>query len=610
MNLSPGKTTLTKAVVAGMLISMVSGCGGGGDSSSPTPTPPSPPPTSTPTPTADTTPDVFSFGDSPDAFTSELVASGAVTVLSIDDGASVSVNGGEFSIDGGAFLSDSATINAGQKVQVRVMSSADSLGESTATLTVGDFSTDFTVITNDIAGRTEAESAINADGLTTSSIANSSGGEVVSLTDSSDVVSLIAPREGKLISIRYRSDNEENLNIIVNGSTVGTVTLLQTNDLFQTAELFVPIAEGSTIDIALNSAAQGAVTLDYIDVMDDLSATTIARNMGYGFNLGQMFESDQHAPTLENAKPKIDAYYAAGFRNIRIPVTWTEDIDGSSLADKTTGVIDMTHPRLAELIKVVEYALSLKGMHVVVNMHHESTLKAEDNFAVLENVWDGISSIFVNHSHRLLFEVLNEPHQGPNDEPMAAASVRRMTGLAYDKIRALNPERIIIIGGDQWFGAAEMARTWPDLSLVGKGNDAYIMSTFHHYSPWEFNGEANKTYLWDESTITSDMATQEDWVTSIGNDMPVYIGEWGNSWNQYLQTANCNNIRSWYDNFADNYADARAIETPTAVWDDGGWFMIWDHNTNDWNNSLYQCITGTCMPESFERLNAACTDTN
>ena len=50
-----------------------------------------------------------------------------------------------------------------------------------------------------------------------------------------------------------------------------------------------------------------------------------------GVNLGQMFENTQHTPTLDEARGKIDAYYARGFRNLRIPVTWTEEVDGSLL---------------------------------------------------------------------------------------------------------------------------------------------------------------------------------------------------------------------------------------------------------------------------------------
>ena len=38
----------------------------------------------------------------------------------------------------------------------------------------------------------------------------------------------------------------------------------------------------------------------------------------------------------------------------------------------------------------------------------------------------------------------------------------------------------------------------------------------------------------------------------------------------------CNNIRLWYARF--DAIPARAFGMPTAVWDDGGWFQLYDHD--------------------------------
>jgi hypothetical protein len=58
------------------------------------------------------------------------------------------------------------------------------------------------------------------------------------------------------------------------------------------------------------------------------TAQEAAAGMGKGYNLGQMFESTQHPRTLAKASAKIDAYYERGFRNVRIPITWTENEAG------------------------------------------------------------------------------------------------------------------------------------------------------------------------------------------------------------------------------------------------------------------------------------------
>lgn len=55
----------------------------------------------------------------------------------------------------------------------------------------------------------------------------------------------------------------------------------------------------------------------------------------------------------------------------------------------------------------------------------------------------------------------------------------------------------------------------------------------------------------------------------------------------------CNNIRLWYSRF--DATHARAADMPTAVWDDGGWFQLYDHATRAFSSNLIDCIDGTCV---------------
>ena len=335
------------------------------------------------------------------------------------------------------------------------------------------------------------------------------------------------------------------------------------------------------------------------------TAHEAATQMGKGFNLGQMFDNSQHPPTLEAARPKIDAYYDRGFRVVRIPVTWTEEVDGGTLADADTGRLDPAAPRLASLKAVVDYALSRPGLYVVINAHHEKRLKENGRAEVLGALWADISDQFGDRDHRLIFEILNEPHLA-NHEPMSPAVLRRMTGQAYDQIRARDRLRIVVIGGNQWFGADEMARTWPDLSNVGAGEDPYVMATFHHYNPWTFAGDNQGDYAdaWTDDDIRKPMETMARWAATTGKGMPVFIGEWGVGWHSRLPTMNCNNIRLYYSKF--QTAHAAPLAMPTAVWDDGGWFKIFDHTSNRFDSDLINCIDGACAWTDYERYNPDC----
>jgi endoglucanase len=339
---------------------------------------------------------------------------------------------------------------------------------------------------------------------------------------------------------------------------------------------------------------------------DPITAVEAAAEMGRGFNLGQMFENTQHPRTFEAARAKIDAYYERGFRNVRIPITWTEPVGGDLLVkDPAVGDVDLSNPRLGVIAQVIDYALSKSGLYVVINAHHERALKTEVRSAVLERLWQDIVSIFGARTGHLLFEVLNEPH-ADDDTPMAPEQLRLMTGLAYEKIREVNPARIVLIGGNQWFGASEVPAVWTSLDEVGGGADPYVMATFHHYNPWTFCGDNQGDYAdpWTDADIAEPMNTMQDWADSVGQGMPVFIGEWGVGWQSVLSTMDCNNIRSWYAQF--DSQNAEPLGQPTAVWDDGGWFRIFDHGAGQFENNLIDCIAGECDWTGTERFNAAC----
>jgi endoglucanase len=337
-----------------------------------------------------------------------------------------------------------------------------------------------------------------------------------------------------------------------------------------------------------------------------ITAEAAAAAMGKGFNLGQMFENTQHPPTLAAASAKIDAYYAKGFRNVRIPVTWTEATNGSLLVnDATVGAVVRTHPRLAVITQVIDHALSKPNLYVVLNAHHEDALKTASRTAVLERLWTDLVDLFKGRDYRLLFEILNEPHRD-DGTAMPAADLRTMTARAYAKIRAADPPRIVLIGGNRYFGAAEVPEVWTNLSGVGGGRDPYVMATFHHYNPWTFCGDNQGTYddAWTDANLSDPMNTMLNWANTVGGGMPVYIGEWGVGWGSRYTTLECNNVRLWYQRMHSEFAAPRGI--PTAVWDDGGWFKIFDHATNAYANNLVDCISGDCAWTGTERFNAGC----
>lgn len=350
------------------------------------------------------------------------------------------------------------------------------------------------------------------------------------------------------------------------------------------------------------------ISLDKIPTPESTpSAQSIASAMGLGVNIGQVFESiAANPPRFEPVRAKIDAYYNLGFRTFRLPVTWTAAIEGRALvSDVMTGQVDTDHPRLAVIEALIDYVLSLDNTVVILNAHHEVSIKDNLATAVLERLWADIAVIFQDRSHRLIFELLNEPHDSSGD-PMPPSVLRDMSSRAYAKIRAIDPKRTIVISGNQWGGAWELNATWPSLAGVGDGLDPYLMATFHHYDPWaEFHSEdaADRAYPFTDNTLREPMRIADEWRTNIGVNLPIYIGEWGVGWGKRQSTMNCNNIRLWYQSFP---TAAQEFGMPTQVWDDGGWFEVFNYGSGIFTNNLAQCITGDCDWQGSERFNSAC----
>ena len=102
---------------------------------------------------SDTTPDAFYFTDQTGVALSTVITSNTITVAGINSATSISITGGTYSINGGAYTSSSGTITNGQTVSVRHTSSSANGTITNTTLTIGGVSDTFsstTVATADI----------------------------------------------------------------------------------------------------------------------------------------------------------------------------------------------------------------------------------------------------------------------------------------------------------------------------------------------------------------------------------------------------------------------------------------------------------------------------
>jgi hypothetical protein len=125
----------------------------------------------------DYTPNPFSFTAVSNASPSQVVKSNTITVQGIDIAVPISVSGGEYSINGGAWTANRGTVTLGSQVEVRQTAPSAYNHTGTATLTIGDVSADFSVTTRTIVPVTNVTEVFSNAG-TSATVSNG----VVSIT--------------------------------------------------------------------------------------------------------------------------------------------------------------------------------------------------------------------------------------------------------------------------------------------------------------------------------------------------------------------------------------------------------------------------------------------
>lgn len=96
---------------------------------------------------SDSTPDAFSFTDQTNVALNTAITSNTITVLGINVATAISISGGSYSVNGGAFTTSAGTVANGNTVAVKVTSAATNGTVSNAMLTIGGVSDTFSVTT-------------------------------------------------------------------------------------------------------------------------------------------------------------------------------------------------------------------------------------------------------------------------------------------------------------------------------------------------------------------------------------------------------------------------------------------------------------------------------
>ncbi len=136
------RTNKISQVLAGALLVVgLNGCGGGGSEPA-VPVIPNTPPV-----TSDTTPNSFVFNDTSGSALSTDIVSNSIQIQGINAATTISISGGEYKIDTGAYTSSAGTVTNGQTVTIKITSASSYSSNAEATLTIGGVADTFTVTT-------------------------------------------------------------------------------------------------------------------------------------------------------------------------------------------------------------------------------------------------------------------------------------------------------------------------------------------------------------------------------------------------------------------------------------------------------------------------------
>jgi hypothetical protein len=105
-----------------------------------------------PPPPADTTPDAFNFTGQTGVPLNTVITSAPITVAGINALAAITIDGGNYSVNGAGWTAAAGNVNNGDAVRVQVTSSAANSTNTSATVIIGGVSDIFTARTLDAAG--------------------------------------------------------------------------------------------------------------------------------------------------------------------------------------------------------------------------------------------------------------------------------------------------------------------------------------------------------------------------------------------------------------------------------------------------------------------------
>ena len=333
-------------------------------------------------------------------------------------------------------------------------------------------------------------------------------------------------------------------------------------------------------------------------------AWTMMQTLGPGWNLGNQldayinWESERRDYPDETCwgnqkatQATFDGVKAAGFKSVRIPVTWLRmigpapdyRIDGNWMG------------RVAEIVGYAHNA----GLQVIVNTHHDENHGSDTHWLDIKNaakdatlnatvkdaikaVWTQIAEQFKDCGDWLILEGFNELNDGGwGWSPEFRADPTKQCGI-LNEWNQVFVDAVRATGGNnatRWLGVPTYAANADYTAYFTLPADpaGKLMVSVHYYDPSDYTIGEPQYEEWGHTGTPGKKAPYGDedrvrevfgklWKDYVEKDIPVYVGEYGASMRRKTDT------RAWafYKYYMEYVSKAaKTYGLPCFLWDNG-----------------------------------------
>jgi endoglucanase len=208
-----------------------------------------------------------------------------------------------------------------------------------------------------------------------------------------------------------------------------------------------------------------------------------------------------------------------GFDTIRVTINWAARADLNPPYTIDPAFFD----RVDQVIAQARAA----GLNTIIDLHNYNELNDDPQTHGPRAIalWEQIARHYRGAPDDLAFEPVNEPVG-----QLSGAVWQKLADEIYTAIRAIEPTRTIIMGGDDWNSIEGLMR-------YRVPRDRNFIATFHYYTPYNFTHQGGDWApdmppvgpgwgtLADHQQLNDDLLKVTLW--SQENRTPIFLGEFG-----------------------------------------------------------------------------------